>query len=133
MARLSRELLEWNLQPQTGRRSWHGGPTPVGALRGVTSEQARWAPTPKRKSIWQLALHIAYWKYAVRRLLEDGPVARFPRKPANWPSVAPAPDAAAWERDVALLKAEHQRLLDVVRRVRDWPLDRIPREGRKWT
>jgi uncharacterized damage-inducible protein DinB len=133
MARLSRALLEWNLQPQTGRRSWHGGPTPVGALRGVTSEQARWAPTPKRKSIWQLALHIAYWKYAVRRLLEDGPVARFPRKPANWPSVAPAPDAAAWERDVALLKAEHQRLLDVVRRVRDWPLDRIPREGRKWT
>jgi uncharacterized damage-inducible protein DinB len=99
----------------------------------VTSEQARWAPTPKRKSIWQLALHIAYWKYAVRRLLEDGPVARFPRKPANWPSVAPAPDAAAWERDVALLKAEHQRLLDAVRRVRDWPLDRIPREGRKWT
>src|SRR6266536_2305397 len=100
MAGLSRELLEWNLQPQTGRRSWHGGPTPVGALRGVTVEQARWAPTPKRKSIWQLALHIAYWKYAVRRHLEAGPIPRFPRKPANWPSShrprMPRPGIGTW-------------------------------------
>jgi uncharacterized damage-inducible protein DinB len=132
MARVSRDLLEWNLQPQTGRRNWHGGPTPVGALRGVTAEQARWTPTSKRKSIWQLALHIAYWKYAVRRHLETGPVPRFPRKPANWPSVAPEADAAAWDRDVALLKAEHQRLVDAVRRVQ-WPLDRVPPEGRRWT
>src|SRR6266540_296728 len=98
MARLNRDLLEWNLQPQAGRRSWHGGPTPVGALRGVSAEQARWAPTPKRKSIWQLTL-----------------------------------DVAEWERDVALLKAEHQRLVQALRRVRDWPLDQIPPGGRRWT
>ena len=133
MARLDRELLEWNLQPQSGRRSWHGGPTPVGALRGVTAEQARWVPTPSRKSIWQLTLHVAYWKYAVRRHLEEGSIARFPRKPANWPSVAPGADAAAWAWDVALLKDEHQRLLEALRRVRRWPLDRIPPEGRRWT
>jgi len=35
--------------------------------------------------------------------------------------------------DVALLKAEHQRLLEAVRRVRDRPLGRIPPEGRRWT
>jgi uncharacterized damage-inducible protein DinB len=133
MALLSRELLEWNLQPQPGRRSWHGGPTPVGALRGVTAEQAHWAPTPKRKSIWQLALHIAYWKYAVRRQLEDGPMPRFPRTPANWPSVPPVPEPAAWERDVALLKSEHQRLLGALRSARRWPLDRLPPGGRRWT
>jgi uncharacterized damage-inducible protein DinB len=133
MVRLDRDLLEWNLQPQAGRQSWHGGPSPVGALRGVTAEQARWAPTPRRKSIWQLMLHIAYWKYAVRRHLEKGPIARFPRKPANWPSVAPGADAAAWARDVALLKEEHQRLLQALRRVRRWPLDRIPPAGRRWT
>jgi uncharacterized damage-inducible protein DinB len=133
MAPLDRALLEWNLQPQPGRRSWHGGPTPVGALRGVTAEQARWAPTPSRKSIWQLTLHVAYWKYAVRRHLKEEPIARFPRKPANWPSVAPTADAAAWARDVALLKDEHLRLLEALRRVRRWPLDRIPPEGRRWT
>jgi hypothetical protein len=99
----------------------------------VTAEQARWTPTPKRKSIWELTLHVAYWKYAVRRQLEDEPVPRFPRKPANWPSVAPESDAAAWERDVALLKAEHRRLIEVLRRARDWPLGRTPPRSRRWT
>jgi uncharacterized damage-inducible protein DinB len=133
MTRVDRDLLEWNLQPQIGRRSWHGGPTPLGALRGVTAEQARWAPTRKRKSIWQLTLHIAYWKYAVRRHLDDGGLPRFPRKPANWPAVAPAADTAAWAADVALLKAEHRQLLEALRRVRQWPLDRVPQKGRRWT
>ncbi len=52
------DLLLWNLQPPPGRRSWHGGPTPVGALRGVSAAQAAWRPTPRRKSIWEMALHI---------------------------------------------------------------------------
>jgi uncharacterized damage-inducible protein DinB len=47
--------------------------------------------------------------------------------------VAPGADAAAWAADVALLKAEHQQLLDALRRVRHWPLDRTPPEGRRWT
>ena len=63
---VSISLLSSLLQPLPGRHFWHGGPTPLGALRGVTAEQARWRPAPKRKSLWELALHIAYWNYAVR-------------------------------------------------------------------
>jgi uncharacterized damage-inducible protein DinB len=126
-------LLIENIQPRSGRGGWHGGPTPVGAVRGVIAPQALWAPAPGRKSIWQLALHVAYWKYAVRRRLEGGTDARFPRSPANWPAVPQAADDRAWAADVALLKAEHERLVAAVASV---PVSRygvaLP-DGKRWT
>jgi uncharacterized damage-inducible protein DinB len=125
-----RHLLR-TLDPPRGQ-AWHGGPTPVGALRGVTAAQARWAPGRGRHSIWELVLHIAYWEYAVRRHLEpDGP--RFPRSPANWPAIPSRPDERAWARDRALLADEHRRL---VRALARFPLsrwNRVPPQGKKWT
>lgn len=127
------DLLAWNLQPPPGLRSWHGGPSPVTGLRGVTAEQAAWRPGPRRKNIWALALHIAYWKYTVRRHLEEGPVARFPRSPSNWPAPPSAVTEAAWRGDVALLRSEHERLVSAATRVSLEALDRIPPAGRRWT
>lgn len=131
-AQVASLILE-NVQPRPGRGSWHGGPTAVGALRGVLAEQAAWTPAPGRKSIWQLALHIAYWKYAVRRRLEGGSESRFARTPANWPRVPSPPDARAWSQDVALLKREHELLVEVVAGV---PLSKygvqIP-HGKRWS
>lgn len=128
-----RTILVENLQPRPGRGSWHGGPTAVGALRGVSAEQAAWTPAPGRKSIWQLALHIAYWKYAVRRRIEGGSESRFPRAPANWPRVPSPADARAWAGDVALLKHEHERLVAAIAAL---PLNRygeaVP-HGKRWT
>src|ERR687897_1152513 len=103
-------LLAEAIQPRSGRRGWHGGPTPVGALRGVTAEQAAWRPGPRRKSIWGLTLHIAYWDYAVRRLLDGSARGAFPRAPSNWPAPPEKPDARSWAADVALVRAEHDRL-----------------------
>jgi hypothetical protein len=127
------DLLAWNLQPAPGLRNWHGGPSPVTALRGVTAEQAAWRPGPRRKSIWALALHIAYWKYTVRRHLEDGPVSRFPRSPSNWPAPPSAATEAAWRDDVAVLRDEHERLVGAAKRVSIDALDHIPPAGRRWT
>jgi hypothetical protein len=127
------DLLAWNLQPPPGLRNWHGGPSPVTALRGVTAEQAAWRPAPRRKSIWALALHIAYWKYTVRRHLEDGPIPRFPRNPSNWPVPSAKAGDAAWSSDVALLRDEHNRLVSAAQRVSLEDLDRIPPAGRRWT
>jgi uncharacterized damage-inducible protein DinB len=127
------ELLSWNLQPASGQRNWHGGPSPVTALRGVEAEQAAWRPGPRRKSIWALALHIAYWKYTVLRHLEPGPISRFPRSPSNWPAPPAAADAAAWSRDVGLLKQHHDLLVAAVARISVTALDRIPPAGRRWT
>jgi hypothetical protein len=127
------DLLLWNLQPAPGRRNWHGGPSPVGALRGVTAEQAAWRPTPGRKSVWELTLHIAYWKYTVHRHLVGGPQPRFPRVPSNFPSQPDSPDEAAWAQDVALLKREHERLVAAVRALPARRLGALPPEGRRWT
>jgi hypothetical protein len=133
MAAPSLDLLLWNLQPAPGRRNWHGGPSPVGALRGVSAEQAAWRPTPRRKSVWEVALHIAYWKYTVRRHLVRVPVPRFPRSPANFPAQPARIDAAAWVEDVALLRSEHERLVDAVRNLPERRLAQVPPQGRRWT
>lgn len=126
-------LLAENVQPARGRQGWHGGPTPVGALRGVTAEQARWRPAPGRHSIWELALHVAYWKYAVRRRLEGGEAPRFPRSPANWPRVPDPADDAAWAADVALLRAEHERLAATIAAFPAARLDDRPPGRKRWT
>ena len=130
-------LLVENIQPRAGRRGWHGGPTPLGALRGVTAEQARWRPAPRRKSLWELAVHVAYWKYAVRRRLqgESGRARadRFPRQPANWARLPDPADDAAWRDDVALLRLEHERLLAAVAAIPPSSYDRKPPGGRQWT
>jgi len=127
------QLLLENVQPRAGRGGWHGGPSAVGALRGVSAVQAAWAPAAGRKCIWELTLHIAYWKYAVRRRLEGGKEARFPRTPANWPHL-PAPKTdRAWLDDIALLGTEHDRLLAVIAEV---PMRRYGvalRGGKRWT
>jgi hypothetical protein len=105
----------------------------VGALRGVAAEQARWRPTPRRKSVWELALHIAYWKYTVRRHLVAGEHPRFPRSPANFPRLPDPADEAAWARDVALVRTEHEQLVEAVRACTGRPLAAIPPGGKRWT
>jgi DinB superfamily len=125
-----RDALVSTLQPRHGT-AWHGGPTSVGALRGVTAAQARWVPGRGRHSIWELTLHIAYWDYAVRRHLEPD-VPRFARSPANWPALPERPDERAWARDRALLADEHARLVRAVGRFSDRRWNRVPPEGRRW-
>jgi uncharacterized damage-inducible protein DinB len=126
-------LLAEAIQPRSGRRGWHGGPTPLGALRGVTAELAAWRPGPKRKSIWGLTLHIAYWNYAVRRLLAGSARGEFPRAPSNWPAPPERPDQHAWAGDVALLRTEHDRLVEAALRVDSERLGRRPPKSKQWT
>jgi hypothetical protein len=125
-------LLARAIQPASGQ-GWHGGPTPVGALRGVDAMQARWAPAAGRKTIWGLTLHVAYWKYAVRRLIEGGERGGFPRRPSNWPSLPERPDDRSWAEDVALLREEHVRLTEAVSGLDPMVLDRRPPSSRRWT
>lgn len=127
------DLLTANIQPAGGRGGWHGGPTPLGALRGVTAGQAHWTPTPRRKSIWTLTLHIAYWKYAVRRMLEGGDRGGFPRRPSNWPAAPERPSAKSWAEDVALLRTEHERLIRAAAAVSSELLGRRPPSSKRWT
>jgi len=107
------DLLLGLLDEGYDRPAWHG-PNLRGALRGLTAAEARWRPGPDRHCIWEIALHCAYWKYAVRQRLAGGKRGAFPRKGSNWlPLPAPA-DAAAWKADLALLDEQHRLLREAV-------------------
>lgn len=108
-----REILNL-LDPPAGTRLWYGGATVSGCLRGIIPEQAAWKPARKRHSIWELTLHLAYWKYAVRRNLEALPQGTFPRSPSNWPAVPKPADASHWKADRALLRSQHMQLVEAV-------------------
>jgi hypothetical protein len=95
------------------QKSWHGT-TLRGALRGLTPDEALWRPAPGRHNVWELTLHAAYWKYAVRRRLAGTAAGSFDRKPSNWPAIPDPADLRAWKRDVAFLDAEHRRLRELV-------------------
>jgi uncharacterized damage-inducible protein DinB len=95
------------------QKSWHGT-TLRGSLKGLTAEEALWRPGKGRHNIWELALHAAYWKYAVRRRLTGEGIGSFERKPSNWPEIPIPGDARAWKRDVAFLDAEHRKLRAVI-------------------
>jgi hypothetical protein len=95
-------------------KSWHGT-TLRGSLRGLTPVEALWRPDRDRHNIWELTLHAAYWKYAVRRRLAGEGVGSFERKPSNWPAIPEPADASAWKRDVAFLESEHRKLREVIR------------------
>lgn len=103
-----------HLQPEAGVKLWHGGASVLGALRGVSSEMAVWRPYPDRHSIWGLALHVAYWNYAVWRRIEGGAHGGFPRSPSNFPAVPEAPTREAWNKDRRLVREWHGHLKESV-------------------
>ncbi|HSL24149.1 MAG TPA: DinB family protein [Vicinamibacterales bacterium] len=98
------------------RRSWHGTNL-RGSIRGLTPEQAAWRPAPGAHNVWEIVVHAAYWKYAVRRRLSHGARGSFPLKGSNWfdRSADASPDA--WHDDVALLARMHRELRASVERV----------------
>lgn len=113
------------------RRGWHGT-TLRGSLRGVTPAEALWRPAPGRHSIWELTVHAAYWKYAVRRRLAGDAAGSFARKPSNWPEVPRGPDARAWKGDIVLLEGEHRLLREAVRTIPPARLEERSPQG-VWT
>lgn len=106
-------LLRTLLDEGFSRQSWHG-PNLRGALRGVTAGQAAWRPAAGRHNIWELVVHSAYWKYAVRRRLTGEKRGAFPLKGSNWFPRDGEGGQAAWLVDLKLLNEQHQSLMDAV-------------------
>jgi hypothetical protein len=125
------ELLLEVMDQAFDRKSWHGT-TLRGSLRGVTPENALWRPAADRHNIWELTLHTAYWKYAVRRRLAGEAIGSFDRRPSNWPAIPEPPNQRAWKRDVAFLEDEHRKLRAVVAGLRPAQLSRRSPRG-VWT
>ena len=113
------------------RRAWHGTAL-WGSVRGLTPREALWRPGRRRHNIWEIVLHTAYWKYIVRRRLTRDTGIVFPRSGSNWPPLPAKLDAAAWRRDVALLKEQHGLLRVAIARL---PVARLSASGWRstWT
>lgn len=93
--------------------AWHGT-TLRGSLRGVSAARASWRPSPGRHNIWEVTVHAAYWKYAVRQRITREKRGSFAFKGSNWFSRPASSDEKAWKADVKLLVDEHRRLRAVV-------------------
>jgi uncharacterized damage-inducible protein DinB len=113
-AKLILTLLEQGYRNKT----WHG-PNLKQSIKAVTAAEAAWRPGRNRHNIWELTLHAAYWKYAVRRRIEGGARGSFALKGSNF---FPRPEAGkknekAWRADRELLEREHELLRAAAARV----------------
>jgi hypothetical protein len=115
------------------RRAWHGTNL-RGSLRGLDAAAARWRPRPTAHNIWELVVHAAYWKYAVRRRLTGEKRGSFALQGSNW-FARPLQEKndAAWTDDVRMLSREHEHLRGVVAGLHDADLPRRTAGGRAWT
>jgi uncharacterized damage-inducible protein DinB len=105
-------LLLDGLDEAFDRKSWHGTNL-RGSLRGVTAPQAAWRPAPGRHNIWEIAVHAAYWKYVVRRVITGASRGSFPLRGSNW-FLREDARAVAWRQDLQLLYDQHRQLREAL-------------------
>ena len=104
------------------KKTWHG-PNLRQSLKGVSAKQAAWRPGPGRHNIWEVTIHAAYWKYAVRRRIEGGKRGSFVLKGSNF-FARPEKDKlseAAWRADKDLLDREHRAMCAAIARILPTP------------
>ena len=117
-------LLVEIIERAYNKQSWHGTNL-RGSLRGLTIAQLIWRPGPKRHNCWEIALHTAYWKYAVFRRLTGSDKGSFPRTPSDWPRMPSKHDQKSWRSDLALLEKYHGLLLNSVKDLPPVKLNRL--------
>lgn len=91
--------------------AWHGESL-LPNLKKLDAEQALFE-SAEGLSAWKVALHCAYWKYRVRRKIDQArglAVGGFDRSPEDWPSLPERPDAESWKADLAFLEGHHEAL-----------------------
>lgn len=104
-------LLLSILEEGYAKKTWHG-PNLRQSLKGVSAKEAAWRPGAGRHNIWELTLHTAYWKYAVRNRLEKGKRGSFALKGSNFfarPEKGNDTEAA-WKKGKEILENEHRLL-----------------------
>jgi len=104
------------------KKTWHG-PNLKQSIKGVTARQAAWRASSGRHNVWEVTLHAAYWKYALRRRIEGGKRGSFALKGSNF---FPRPEKGklnetAWAADKKLLEREHRALRAAVAQVLHTP------------
>jgi hypothetical protein len=108
------------------KKAWHG-PNLRGSIRGIDAHRAAWRPGPNRHNIWEIVIHAAYWKYAVRRRILGEKRGSFPLKGSNWFVRPTRLTDEAWRDDITLLEDTHRKIRSAVAAFSAKDLDTIPR------
>jgi len=109
--------------------AWHGTNL-RGSIRGLSLKELLWRPRSKRHNIWEIAIHCAYWKYAVWRRITGAPKGMFPRIPSDWPKIPAKPDLKQWKADLVLLEKWHKALRIEIAKFPPSKLDNKPKSSR---
>jgi uncharacterized damage-inducible protein DinB len=112
-SRTELELLLKVIDDAYDRRAWHGTNL-RGSIRGLSAEEAAWRPATGRHNIWEIIVHAAYWKYAVRRRLLGEKRGSFPLKGSNWFAKPAGRSKNEWRKDVELLDTMHRELRQAI-------------------
>jgi uncharacterized damage-inducible protein DinB len=122
-------LLLRQVEEGYAKKAWHG-PNLRGSIRGVGPKEAAWRPGASRHNIWEIVVHAAYWKYAVRRRIMGEKMGSFPLKGSNFFPRPVTASVRAWREDIALLDHCHRSLREAIERLRPRDLKRVPRGSR---
>ncbi|MBD3218884.1 MAG: hypothetical protein GF310_11455 [candidate division Zixibacteria bacterium] len=106
-------------------KAWHGT-TLKGSLRGLRLKQVLWRPRKKRHNIWEIVLHCAYWKYAVRRRMTGEKQGSFPFKGSDWIKLPEVLEQKSWRQSVSLLHDMHLLLRETVANLPPSKLEYVP-------
>lgn len=123
-----KELLAQIAEAYSGR-AWHG-PNLRGSLRGVGAREAIRRPARGRHSLWEIAVHCAYWKYIVRRRILDEQRGSFPLKGSNWFAHPSRLSDREWKKTLALLHRSHIRMVAAIRSLPASALRKKPRASK---
>lgn len=124
----SRDQLLDLLAEAYDRKSWHG-PNLRGSIRRVTAAGAARTSGPGRKSIAEIVLHAAYWKYTVRRRILGEARGSFPLKGSNWFALPSQYNEAAWRAATRLLDEQHRSLIAAVEGLSSDDMNRVTPGG----
>ena len=95
--------------------AWHGSSVQE-LLDGVDARRAAARPLKNAHSIWEITLHIAAWKDAVRRRIEGEAVEL--SGDTDWPPMTDTSEDA-WRAANAALERAHRALAETARRLDD--------------
>lgn len=83
------------------------------SIDNLTPQQAAWSPAPERHSIWQIVLHMVFWRENELRRFASGqaPSAEEVAK-LNFPAI-PEVSAAAWEQARSRFRVTQEKIAAV--------------------
>ena len=113
-----------SINPTSKNPAWHGCPTPLGILRGVSPASAVWRPYPGANNIREIALHIAFWENSLaNRISGKIMLVGFKQRKTSWACMTDTIDEKQWKYEIALIKATHRRLVEAVTNFNPGKLD----------